>query len=111
MLIPGDSDWILMLHDGTTVDVKGSDQDILNMVFGTPTGVLRAQLAARTANGVVVLTSDTGGRERAVLRGEASTRGGSLAFGAQSGGSIRFDMRRLRGARAMSWAMMRHLGY
>jgi len=40
VLVAGDCHGILVLHDGTAVNVKGSDQDVFDVVVRGPPGVL-----------------------------------------------------------------------
>lgn len=40
VLVPGNSDWILMLHDGAAINVEGGNQDVLDMVLCRPPRVL-----------------------------------------------------------------------
>ena len=44
VFVAGDGDRVLVLHDRATVDIKGGDQDILDMILGGPTRVLGTQL-------------------------------------------------------------------
>lgn len=57
MLIAGDGNGILVLHDRATVNVEGGDQYVLDMVFGGAARVLGAQLplGIRVGNGILSL--------------------------------------------------------
>jgi hypothetical protein len=47
VLVSRDCDWVLVLHDGTPVNVKGGDQDVLDMVFRVASWVLRLEFLSR----------------------------------------------------------------
>src|SRR3569833_131135 len=47
VLVARDGDRILVFHDGAAVDVERGDEDILDMVLGGTSRVLRPQLAGR----------------------------------------------------------------
>jgi len=62
VLVPGNSDGVLVLHNRAAVNVEGGNQDVFDMVFCAAPRVLRAQLARGTGIGIVA-PGATGGRE------------------------------------------------
>ncbi|CAG9972389.1 unnamed protein product [Clonostachys byssicola] len=51
VLVAGDCDGVLMLHDRPAVNVKGRNQNIFHMVLGGPTGVFFREVPASDRNG------------------------------------------------------------